>query len=495
MASINDGQSVNVNVPIGSSLTVYGSAFVTVDGNKTAINGPRRFGPYTTAKTLTIVGVSGASFDDQPDAPSTLGLTLSATGQTVLDDASKSVLNASGYGPLTTRLLASVASAKNNSPLDLAVMSSPPTVTVGATAITNGRAFNYFDTDGHKRIRIKGVPFGDSSVMCESVGGYLRGVNVGNSGGNFAVANNAKHYLCEVTFTGQIIQFVLNGLSAGLIRFRVNGQLVSASATTVGNSNVQLDFGATVYNKTIAMEFEQAQTVKGVVVGPNDTIHAVDTPPIPLVVTGDSYVQGITSPVTFGAETFCGCLRDVSGLNVLALGVASAGYIKTGVVNMTNSQWLAKVIAATNAANAPVILIPFGTNDYGLDASAVQSAASSVGQTLLNGTSAKVVFIGPWPQNRNNDAGSLSIESAIQSAASSLDQTRVGFIPVCSGSNPWVQGQGDNDTAPNGTTIAYGNSAIVTGNDGIHPFPGRGSEYLARRTIDALISVCQAKGW
>ncbi len=416
-------------------------------------------------------------------------------GTEVLDDASKNALNGSGYGTLAAKLSTAYQSARNNSPLDLAVMVSPPTVTVGAAAITNGQAYNYFDTDGHKRIRIKGVPFGDSSVMCENIAGYLRGVNVGNSGGSYATANNAKHYLCEVTFTGQVIQFVLNGLSAGLIRFRVNGALVSASATTVGNSNVQLDFGSTVYNKTIAMEFEQSQTVKGVVVGPNDTIYAVDAPPLPIVVTGDSYVQGTTSPATFGAETFCGCLRDASGLNVLALGVASAGYVKAGVVNMTNAQWLAKVVAATNAASAPVILIPFGTNDYGLDAAAIQAAAAAVGSAFLSGTAAKVVFMGPWTQNRNNDANSLAVEAAIQAAAASLDQARVGFIPVCSGSTPWVKGQGDNDTAPNGTSVAYGNSAIVTGNDGVHPYPGRGSEYLARRTIDALIATCSSKGW
>lgn len=416
-------------------------------------------------------------------------------GTATLDDVNQAVLNASGYGPLAAKISAAYQSARNNSPLDLAVMASPPTVTVGAAAITNGQAYNYFDTDGHKRIRIKGVPFGDTSVMCENVAGYLRGVNVGNSGGSFAVASNAKHYLCEVTFTGQVIQFVLNGLSAGLIRFRVNGALVSASATTVGNSNVQLDFGVTVYNKTIAMEFEQSQTVKGVVVGPNDTIYAIDAPPLPIVVTGDSYIQGTTSPATFGAETFCGCLRDASGLNILALGVASSGYVKTGFVNMTDAQWLAKIIAATNAASAPLIVIPYGTNDYGLDAAAIQAAAESVGASLLAGTSAKIAFMGPWPQNRNNDAGSLAVESAIQAAAASLDQNRVGFIPVCSGSNPWVKGQGDSDTPPNGTTVAYGNSALVTGNDGTHPYPGRGAEYLARKTIDALIALCTAKGW
>lgn len=331
--------------------------------------------------------------------------------------------------------------------------------------------------------------------MCENTGGYFRGVNVINSGGNFALGNNAKHYLCEVMFTGQVIQFVVNGLSAGLIRFRVNGQLVSASATTVGSSNVQLDFGATVYNKLIALEFEQAQTVKGIVVGPNDTVYPIEQIPLPVVVVGDSYVQGTTSPLTFGSETFCGCLRDASGLNVLAIGVASSGYVKTGFINMTDPQWLAKVVAATNAAQSPLIVIPYGTNDYGLSTSGIQAAATTVGATLLAGTNAKIIFMGPWPQNRNNDANSLAVESAIQAAANSLDQSRVGFIPVCSGSTPWVKGQGDSDTAPNGTSIAYGNSAVVTGNDGVHPYPGRGSEYLARKTIDALIATCATKGW
>jgi len=439
--------------------------------------------------------VRDGAYEVSDGQPIPIDTVLASSGQTALDDASKNVLNVSGYGTLAAKISAAYQSARNNSPLDLAVMASPPTVTVGAAAITNGQAYNYFDTDGHKRIRIKGVPFGDTSVMCENVAGYLRGVNVGNSGGSFAAASNAKHYLCEVTFTGQVIQFVLNGLSAGLIRFRVNGALVSASATTVANSNVQLDFGATVYNKTIALEFEQSQTVKGVVVGPNDTIYAIDAPPLPIVVTGDSYIQGTTSPVTFGAETFCGCLRDASGLNVLALGVASSGYVKTGVVNMTDAQWLAKIIAATNAASAPLIVIPYGTNDYGLSAPGIQSAAASVGAALLAGTTAKIAFMGPWPQNRNNDASSLAVEAAIQAAAASLDQNRVGFIPVCSGNSPWVKGQGDNDTAPNGTSIAYGNSAIVTGNDGVHPYPGRGSEYLARKTIDALIALCATKGW
>lgn len=502
--TLTSGQSISATTTGNLLVECVSGLGLTAGSTIATLHGSANYGPYATDGVIRLTasvrdGAYEVSQIPQRSASGnisaeTVDLFDPATGRFlgVIDKAGNEQLVG---GPIYPLLLASITAAKGNSPLDLAVMASPPTVTVGAAAITNGQAYNYFDTDGHKRIRIKGVPFGDSSVMCENTGGYFRGVNVASSAGAFTTANNAKHYLCEVTFTGQVIQFILNGLSAALIRFRVNGALVSASATTVGNSNVQLDFGSTVYNKTISLEFEQAQTVKGVVVGPNDTIYPIDAPPLPIVVAGDSYVQGTVSPTTFGAETFCGCLRDASGLNVLALGVASSGYVKTGFVNMTNAQWLAKIIAATNAANAPIILIPYGTNDYGLDSSAIQAAASVVGSALLAGTSAKVVFMGPWPQNRNNDASSLAVEAAIQAAAASLPQARVGFIPVCSGSNPWVKGQGDNDTAPNGTSIAYGNSAIVTGNDGIHPYPGRGSEYFARKTLDALTALCASKGW
>ena len=197
--------------------------------------------------------------------------------------------------------------------------------------------------------------------------------------------------------------------------------------------------------------------------------------------TGSELVPVVQGGVTSKAQIF----DLLSGSN----GSASVGFVQsgTGATSRTTQAKLRDVVSVKD----------FGAVGDGVtnDAAAIQAAAAAVGSAFLSGTAAKVVFMGPWTQNRNNDANSLAVEAAIQAAAASLDQARVGFIPVCSGSNPWVKGQGDNDTAPNGTSIAYGNSAIVTGNDGVHPYPGRGSEYLARKTLDALISVCTAKGW
>lgn len=406
--------------------------------------------------------------------------------------------SAGGGATLADALRRNAALARNNNPFDLGVMSSPPTVTVGATALTNGQAVNYFDTDGYKRIRIRGIPFAPfaiASVMCENAAGYLRGKNIANSAGALTYGNNAKHYLAEVTFSGQIIQFVVNGLNAALLRFRVDGALISATPTTAGSTIVQLDFGSAVYARTIQLEFEQAQTLKGVIVGPNDTVYAVDTPLLPIPVLGDSYVQGSTGPVTVGGESYIAALRDISGCNILGHGIASSGYVKTGFPTFAQADRIAAHIAVINAASAPLTIVALGTNDYGLSASAIQSECASGLSQILANTTTKIAVLGPWPQARNNDAASLAVEAAISAAVDSVDESRVGFIPVCSGNNPWVRGQGSTGTAPNGTTVAYGNSATVTGSDNVHPAPPRGSEYLARKTLDAVIALCVSKGW
>lgn len=389
----------------------------------------------------------------------------------------------------------SAALARNNNPFDLGVMSNPPTVTVGATAIANGQRFGYFDPEGYKRVRIKGVPFGDTSLMCENNGGYFRGRNIASSSGLPIFGNNAKHYLAEVLFSGQVIQWEVNGLNAALLRLRVGGRLVAEAATTAGATSVQLDFGAPLYDTVVGLEFEQAQTVRGVMVGPNDSVYSLDEPLLPLVLAGDSYVQGQTSPITTAGQTYPSALRDISGCNVLAQGIASSGYVKPGVVTMDNATRMDFLVNATNASSAPLVLVAMGTNDYGQDSAAVQASVARVGADLLARTQAKIIFFGPWPQNRNNDAGSLAIEAAIKAAAEAMDQTRVGFVPVCSGNNPWLRGQGDADTAPNGTTIAYGNAATVLGNDNVHLFPGRGALYFARKTLDSVIAMCDGKKW
>lgn len=95
MASINDGQSVTISLPVGASVTVYGSAFVTVDGSKVAVNGPRRFGPYTSAKAAVVVGVNGAFVDVQPE--SLVELRTDTNGaSTVLNPQSLDIVATSG---------------------------------------------------------------------------------------------------------------------------------------------------------------------------------------------------------------------------------------------------------------------------------------------------------------------------------------------------------------------------------------------------------------
>jgi hypothetical protein len=398
--------------------------------------------------------------------------------------------------PLASALRAAARSAAGANPWDLPVTPSPPTITVGATALANGQAINYFDAEGYKRIRIRGVPFGDQALMIENATTLARPRCIANNAGAVTYAQTARGYLAEVgPFTGQIIQFAANGLNAALLRFRVDGALVSATPTTAGNTIIQLDFGAVVYRKTIAMEFEQAQSIKGVIIGPNDTLAAVEDSPLPVLLIADSYGQGITSPQSVGGLTYPAALRDIGGINLLAQGIAGSGYVKTGNVLANDPARVQFAVDAVNQSGAPLVVIALGTNDYTLSAAGITASALDLGNALLSRTAAKVAYIGPWPQTRNGDAASLAVEAAIKAAADALDQARVGFIPVCSGPNPWVKGQGTTTTTPNGTSVAYGNSALVTGPDNVHANPAFGTEYLARKTLDALTALCAAKRW
>lgn len=444
--------------------------------------------------TSTLTG-NGWDVDEPVDGSPLIKRDGSGRPIGLVDPATGSTVSTGGGATLADALRRNAGLARNANPFDLGVMTTPPTVTVGAAAIANGQRFGYFDTDGHKRIRVRGVPFGDRALMCENVGGYFRGRNIGTSAGLPIFGNNAKHYLAEVMFSGQVLQWEVNGLNAALLRFRVGGRLVAEAATTAGATTVQIDFGSTIYDTVVGIEFEQAQTVRGVVVGPNDTVYSLDEPLLPLVLLGDSYVQGSMGSAATGGQSYPSALRDISGCNVLAQGIASSGYIKPGFVTMDNQTRLDFAVDAINASSAPVTLIPNGTNDYGLDADAVRASAARVGAELLARTKTRVVFYGPWPQIRNNDAGTLAIEAAIKAAADSLDQSRVGFVPVCSGSSPWVKGKGSASVAPDGGAIPYGNSVIVTGADNVHPAPPRGSAYLARKTLDSLIALCIEKGW
>jgi hypothetical protein len=455
-------------------------------------NGYDAGGVYTLsgAEEARLIGLGIAS--SYSPVPKLSQVFVTESGQLV--DTNQSTV--SGGAPIYTRLAAAIAAARNNNPWDLGVMSSPPTVTVGATALANGQTKYYFDTDGYKKIRILGIPWGDQSLMIANAGGYVLGRQLAGSSGALSYANNYRGYLAEVgPFAGQIIQFVVNGLSAALLRFRVDGALVSTTPTSAGTTIVQLDFGTVVNKKTIGIEFEQAQTLRGVIVGPNDTLGTVEDPRLPVMVYGDSYVQGQTSPQSVGGLTFVSALRDIGGINAIGHGIAGSGYAVSTPAPANDPDRLAWLAQVTNAAGAPIVLIPMGTNDWAQSTAAIQASAAAVGAYLLANTSAKLAFVGPWPQSRNNVAGATSIENAVIAAVAAMDQTRAGMIPVCTGANPWVTGTGSTSRVPDGSTYFYGNSRLVTGDDNIHLNPAYGTEYMARRVLDATLGLCKAKGW
>ena len=408
------------------------------------------------------------------------------------------VAAAMGGGFIYQRLNSLFARAKNANPFDLSVMASPPTVTVGAAALSNPVAYNYFDTNGYKKVFILGVPPGDASLMIQNNSGRAEGKTL--TGSNNTFSNSMKGYLAKVKITAQKVQFDVQGLSAALLRFRVDNALVSAAGTSAGTTNVQLDFGSRQTHE-IGIEFEQAQALKGIIVDQDDTVYSWDDLPEPVVYLGDSYLNGSMSPqVTgtsgLGGQTFPSALRDISGWNVIAQGCPASGWLAG--VPLTDPYRLAFAAAAINQSGAKLCNIRLGTNDVSnlqsasITAAQITAAAGTVLDYLLANTSAKITLGGSWPKNLNLSSALLATDAAILAAVAARDQSRVGFVDVngINGGLPWVTGAKDTATG----TGAAGNSVYVTGDDHVHP-SAYGTEYLARKDIDATLAVCKSKNW
>lgn len=144
MASINDRQSITTKIAIGSRLVVNGMAVVTIDGASYNVIGPKQYGPYATVKTVTITGVSSASYIIDPSIDFAVDVSTDASNKTVIDRDTRDVFMSSGIASRTiASLVASYESQRaideTFGPMLLARTGHPvaadiPTLTASATA-------------------------------------------------------------------------------------------------------------------------------------------------------------------------------------------------------------------------------------------------------------------------------------------------------------------------------------------------------------------------
>lgn len=392
---------------------------------------------------------------------------------------------------LSNKLIMARDKAFNNNIFDLGNMASPPTVAIGTTPLANPVTYTYGDVGGPKRIRMFGVPFGDTSLMCSISAGTT--LNIQNLSSPGVKSANVKGMVGRVRFTGSVIQLNVNGYNLPLIRVHVNGALVTVTGspllTVPTGSYIQLTF-AQRGTYDISVEFEQSLTFTGVTVDEADSVHSVEEIPLPILGLGDSYLQGLVSDTgsPTGGQTFISAFREISGCNLMAQGISGTGW-KAGFA-MTDPERLALAAATANYANAPLICIWLGTNDVTGSGSGISAAVKTVLNYLLLNTRSKIAVFSAWPRTLNLSAQLTGTDAAIQAGVSDINNQRAAFIPMSAAANPWVTG-----TRYVGSSGGVaGNSHAITGSDQAHPSV-EGSIYLARKSIDALIATSLSRAW
>lgn len=487
---------------------------------------------------------------DPKTSPDILTLATDASGNPIslLGPNSAPINFTSLYG----KLWLSMQDAYGKNPFDLQSTASTAlvsSVTIPATtaSLANPAQTNYFTTaGGYDSIRVDGIPYKDGTYGSNYVvGGNLMVTNASGqisvasmsstSGSGFAnmgtgqlQLNNTIHRARVSIGTGNTNKCAIwnvngFGLSSNYFPMWCNGIPIAPTAGAVSNGLLQVNFANPgVYDLAIAAQ--QSLTVGGIYVDQDDSVIPFTKPRLPIILFGDSYTVGSTSKPSGGGPylgdlTLASAISWIGGVNCIPHGASGTGLVCDGQAKLPAAYdansfpygyagRLAYVAALANASGAPLIVVQGSVNDYTgvLPTSAItQAQTAAVLSYLLANTTCNIVLTGSMPANKNNPAAQQNVDAGYLAAVNAINSNRVAFIPVAGATPPWIYGT--KTTAGSGATA--GNSRYYTGNDSLHPsglltadqnipantVPNSGIEYIARKILDGVLRVAQARNW
>jgi len=466
----------------------------------------------TTARVTMLTAVYGPS--GLMASGTTQALPADLAAQLVHDkkatyEAGWPVINVNQAWPFESTLSQLLSAWSGKSPYDTYGQTAGrvSAVTLGATVFSGGVVKNVFDAGAYDYLRIYGAPYragftGYTSLVLTNVGGYPLWENAAGVG---ITAQNLRGVHMRVRFKAKQVQIKCKGFGLSsdyfpmwLDDFSGGGfKRVSFTAGAVASdSYIQIDL--TRYGEyELIVGMEQSLAVGAVVLDADGEFVSVARAPA-LVVFGDSYVQGTTSPAVNGDPCLIGAMSMISGLNVIPLGVSGTGYVHDGGIGypITHAERLAMLTNVINASNAPAVMSVFGLNDADNSVSTAntQAAATTVINHLLATTSANILLTGAEPATRNNSAAIQAVDAGIAAAVNAANSSRVAFAPISGASPRRIYGARDTDTA----TGTAGNTRYIQGNDGTHLSPSFtqvGTEFYARYMLELLQGAATAKGW
>lgn len=460
-----------------------------------------------------------ASITDRPSAATFGNGVWNTDGINYHCDGASWYVKSYALAPL---LIESRNRAIGKNPFDVVSTATQPlvsAVTIGAAAFAAPVSYNYLDSGVENRLPIIGIPLGEKTYSVKNNSSYVSVKQPATASGSdyagLAFSDNIRGgWFMECLVNCDALQFNVRGVgnSSNYFPIWVNGVPVAPAvpaATANPTDNLQVSFAARgTYHVVIGSE--QQLGLKGITVSEDDTVYPIADQRIPIVMYGDSYTMGSTSPQTIGGLSLPSAISWIGGVNCIPSGVAGTGYINAAGIDMAMTktgrlQYLAYLV---NTSNSPLVIIPAGYNDVtqSYTAAAIQAAAATIIDYLLTNTSANIILFGAQPGKRNNSAAQIAVDAGISAAVTAVNTNRVAFVPIAGAAAPWITGT--RDTAHTAGLIA-GNSRYYTGSDSTHLSPfvtsapnipantttTSGVEYLARKIVDSIIATAQSKGW
>lgn len=303
------------------------------------------------------------------------------------------------------------------------------------------------------------------------------------TGAGVTNANHIGGFTRKIRTDAPILK--INAIGSGVnapYRVAVDGAKESDDIVLTDNGQIALDFGGVRKFRTIAFMGEQSGGFGDLIVGASDTVFpAVGIGDLPVVlINGDSHISGsnkdAAAPALSIHLTLPGVLREISGCNVISMGLGGTGYIKPGPSIIFSDP----VRVADEAAQNPDLCVyQMGSNDLKIDLATQQSFSAEVIANVVSSFSRRraampgvpfVVFdLNPGCSNGSPQLLQLSadIEAGINQHIAATGDKLIAFISqnrATATTDPWILGERHTGLSSG----AAGNSEYLISIDGVH---------------------------
>lgn len=375
------------------------------------------------------------------------------------------------YSPLTRNMVGAT------------VMSSPPTVTLGAAAGATTLPGSATVGPSDPRIRVEGA----AGQLKPSATQYMQALqSILSNVAQPPTSGGLQSIRYAFDFDGQKFEIpVFTQANGQVYRIWVDEQPATADLVTLGATDgtaryLLVDFGTRALRR-IVIETEGGFLFGGIRVLPTDTVMPPKNPsPVRFAVVGDSMAQG-TGASRNGLAYVPTLGRLLGWPDTCSLGVGGTGLLNAGTNN--SYAYPGRLSDLQALGQVDVIMVQGTVNDEQAQyVGQMQSALVSYLATLRGlYPAAKLITTSSMQVAQDTGATPTSINAERKAAAAAAGVDYIDmFAPI---EGRWFSGTG-NAGAPNGT----GNNDYYRSSDLVHPSQA-GHDYVARRLAAKLAQL------